>query len=40
MLRVDPETNRILDRIVLGDVSPDGIVVSHGLVWVGVAPAA
>jgi DNA-binding SARP family transcriptional activator/DNA-binding beta-propeller fold protein YncE len=40
VLRVDPATNRISDRIVLGDVAADGIVVSHGLVWVAVPPSA
>jgi DNA-binding beta-propeller fold protein YncE len=40
VLRIDPRTNRIVDRIVLGDVAADGVVVSHGLVWVGVAPSA
>jgi DNA-binding SARP family transcriptional activator len=38
VLRVDPETNRIGDRIDLGDVAADGIIVSHGLVWVAVPP--
>jgi len=40
VIRVDPETNRIRDRIPLGDLAADGIVVSHGLVWVAVPPSA
>ena len=40
VLRIDPGTSRIVDRIGLGDVAADGVVVSHGLVWVGVPPSA
>jgi len=40
VLRIDPGTSRIADRISLGDVAADGVVVSHGLVWVGVPPSA
>jgi DNA-binding SARP family transcriptional activator/DNA-binding beta-propeller fold protein YncE len=40
VIRVDPETNRIRDRIPLGDLAADGIIVSHGLVWVAVPPSA
>ena len=40
VLRIDPDTNRIGDRIFLGDVAADGITVSHGLVWVAVPPSA
>src|SRR5262249_54827398 len=40
VLRIDPRTNRIVDRVLLGDVAADGIVVAHGLVWVAVPPSA
>ena len=40
VIRVDPETNRIRRRIPLGDLAADGIIVSHGLVWVAVPPSA
>jgi DNA-binding SARP family transcriptional activator/DNA-binding beta-propeller fold protein YncE len=40
VIRIDPETNRIRDRILLGDLAADGIIVSHGLVWVAVPPSA
>jgi DNA-binding SARP family transcriptional activator len=40
VIRVDPRTNRIVVRIPLGDVAADGILVSHGLVWVAVPPSA
>ncbi|HEY2372622.1 MAG TPA: BTAD domain-containing putative transcriptional regulator [Gaiellaceae bacterium] len=40
VVRVDPRTNRIIARIRLGDVAADGILVSHGLVWVAVPPSA
>jgi hypothetical protein len=40
VLRIDPAANRIADRILLGDVAADGIVVGHGLVWVAVPPSA
>ena len=40
VLRIDPGTNRIGDRVFLGDVAADGIAVSHGLVWVAVPPSA
>jgi hypothetical protein len=40
VLRIDPGTKRIVDRVNLGDVAADGVVVSHGLVWIGVPPSA
>src|SRR5262249_10521601 len=39
VIRVDPETNRIARRIPLGARAVDGILVSHGLVWVAVPPS-
>jgi hypothetical protein len=39
LLRIDPATNRIVARIPLGDLAPEGIVVVDGLVWVAVAPS-
>jgi DNA-binding SARP family transcriptional activator len=39
VIRIDPKTNRIAARIPLGDLGPDGILVSHGLVWVAVPPS-
>lgn len=39
VIRIDPKTNRIAARIPLGDLGPDGILVSHGLVWVSVPPS-
>jgi len=36
VLRIDPATNRIVARISLHTHAVDGIVVSHGLVWVAV----
>jgi DNA-binding SARP family transcriptional activator len=38
VVRVDPTTNRIVATIPLGDLAPDGMVMSHNLVWVAVAP--
>lgn len=38
VIRIDPVTDRIVARIPLGDAAIDGIVVSHGLVWVAVPP--
>ena len=40
VIRIDPATNDIAARISLGDVATDGILVSHGLVWVAVPPSA
>jgi DNA-binding SARP family transcriptional activator/DNA-binding beta-propeller fold protein YncE len=39
VIRIDPKTNRIAARIPLGDLGPDGILVSHGLVWVAMPPS-
>jgi len=36
VFRIDPATNRIVARISLHTRAVDGIVVSHGLVWVAV----
>ena len=36
VLRIDPARNRIVARISLHTPAVDGIVVSHGLVWVAV----
>jgi DNA-binding SARP family transcriptional activator/DNA-binding beta-propeller fold protein YncE len=36
VFRIDPETNRIVARIPLHTRAVDGIVVTHGLVWVAV----
>jgi hypothetical protein len=36
VFRIDPATNRIVARIPLRTRAVDGIVVSHGLVWVAV----
>jgi DNA-binding SARP family transcriptional activator/DNA-binding beta-propeller fold protein YncE len=36
VFRIDPATNRIVARIPLHTRAVDGIVVSHGLVWVAV----
>jgi DNA-binding SARP family transcriptional activator/DNA-binding beta-propeller fold protein YncE len=39
VIRIDPRTNRIVDQIRLGAArAVDGIIVSHGLVWVAVPP--
>jgi len=38
VLRIDPSTDRVVARIPLGDVAPDGILVSHGRVWVAAPP--
>lgn len=40
VIRIDPDTNRVVARIPLGDLAADGILVSHGLVWVAVPPTA
>jgi DNA-binding SARP family transcriptional activator/DNA-binding beta-propeller fold protein YncE len=40
VIRVDPQTNRVGDTIEIGDLAVDGIVVTHGLVWVAVPPSA
>jgi DNA-binding SARP family transcriptional activator/DNA-binding beta-propeller fold protein YncE len=40
VIRIDPGTNRIVKQIPLGDSAADGIIVSHGLVWVAVPPTA
>ncbi len=39
VFRIDPATNRVADRIPLRTRAVDGIVVSHGLVWVAVPPS-
>jgi hypothetical protein len=39
VVRVDRATNRIVAKIPLGDVAADGILVSHGDVWVAVPPS-
>jgi len=39
LFRIDPETNRIVARIPLHTRAVDGIVVSHGFVWVAVPPS-
>jgi DNA-binding SARP family transcriptional activator len=39
VVRIDPATNRIVAAIPLGDVAADGILVSHGAVWVAVPPS-
>ena len=36
VFRIDPATNRIVDRIPLHTRAVDGIIVSHGLVWAAV----
>lgn len=38
VFRIDPAMNRIVARIPLGAQAVDGIVVSHGLVWVAMPP--
>jgi DNA-binding SARP family transcriptional activator len=40
VIRIDPNNDRIVARIQLGNVAADGIIVSHGLVWVAVPPSA
>jgi hypothetical protein len=40
VIRIDPTTDRIVARILLGNVAADGLVVSHGLVWVAAPPTA
>jgi hypothetical protein len=40
VLRIDPATDDIVARFPLGDLASDGVLVSHGLVWVAVAPSA
>lgn len=39
VFRIDPKTNRIVARIPLHTRAVDGIIVSHGLVWVAVPPS-
>jgi YVTN family beta-propeller protein len=39
VIRIDPDTNRIVARIRLGTRAVDGILVSHGLIWVAVPPS-
>jgi hypothetical protein len=36
VFRIDPATNRVVARIPLHTRVADGIIVSHGLVWVAV----
>ena len=36
VFRIDPNTNRIVARIPLHTRAVDGVIVSHGLVWVAV----
>jgi hypothetical protein len=36
VFRIDPATNRIVARISLHTRAIDGVIVSHGLVWVAV----
>jgi DNA-binding beta-propeller fold protein YncE len=36
VFRIDPATNRVVARIRLGTRAVDGIVVSHGFVWVAI----
>jgi DNA-binding beta-propeller fold protein YncE len=38
VIRIDPVTNRVVARVALGDLGPDGILAAHGLVWVAVTP--
>jgi DNA-binding SARP family transcriptional activator/DNA-binding beta-propeller fold protein YncE len=39
VFRIDPATNRIIARIPLRTRAVDGIIVSHGLVWIAVPPS-
>lgn len=39
VFRIDPATDRIVERIPLHTRAVDGIIVSHGLVWVAVPPS-
>jgi hypothetical protein len=39
VFRIDPATNRVVARIALGTEAADGIVVSHGLVWIAIPPS-
>jgi DNA-binding SARP family transcriptional activator len=39
VFRVDPATNRIVDRIPLHTRAVDGIIVGHGRVWAAVPPS-
>jgi DNA-binding SARP family transcriptional activator len=39
VFRIDPATNRIIERIPLHTRAVDGIIVSHGLVWTAVPPS-
>jgi len=40
VIRIDPRSNRIVARIPLGNVAADGVIVTHGFVWVAVPPSA
>jgi DNA-binding SARP family transcriptional activator len=40
VIRIDPKENRIAAQIPLGDLGADGLVLSRGLLWVGVPPYA
>jgi DNA-binding SARP family transcriptional activator/DNA-binding beta-propeller fold protein YncE len=40
VLRIDPRENAVVATIPLGNVATDGILVSHGLVWVAAPPSA
>ena len=39
VIRIDPATNRVVAQIRLGTQAADGIIVSHGLIWVAVPPS-
>jgi DNA-binding beta-propeller fold protein YncE len=39
VFRIDPATSRIVARIPLHTRAVDGIIVSHGLIWVAVPPS-
>jgi len=36
VFRIDPAENRIIARIPLRTRAVDGVIVSHGLVWIAV----
>ena len=40
VIRIDPDTNRVLATIVLGDVAADGMTVARNLIWVAAPPSA
>jgi hypothetical protein len=40
LIRIDPQSDRIVAQIRLGNVAADGVIASHGLVWVAVPPSA